>query len=218
MKIIEKLLHFGGQEFLLNNQRSMFWPALQTLIFSDLHSGKSAYFRKNGIAMPSYLHTLDLQRLKNLILHYQPKNILIVGDLIHAGNNKEVTDLKQLIAEHDAINFQLVKGNHDRLPDSFIKSLGFKNIYQHLEICGILVVHEPIENQKLPAISGHLHPGVQIPLLKNKSKRLPCFMVQKNQLILPAFSGFTGMAVQKTKGATTFYGFYESVFFVVQED
>lgn len=215
MKLIEQLVCFAGNDLLLNNQRSIYWQAQNALVFSDLHSGKSAHFRKHGMAIPSYLHYSDLERLQFLIQHYQPKQIIIVGDLIHAASNKEVIDLKRITSTYSTIDFHLIKGNHDRISEKLIKDLGITSVTENLVIDTIQFVHEPSLNINLPTISGHIHPGIQIPLLKNSRKKLPCFVVQSSQIILPAFSKLTGLDTTKTIENATYYGFHEEGFFKV---
>ncbi len=215
MNLIEQPVCFAGNDLLFNNQRSIYWQAQNALIFSDLHSGKSAHFRKHGMAIPSYLHYSDLERLQFLIQHYQPKQIIIVGDLIHAASNKEVIDLKRIISTFSTSDFHLVKGNHDRISEKFIKDLGINSVTEKLVIDTIQFVHEPIADNTLPTISGHIHPGIQIPLLRNSFKKLPCFVVQSSQIILPAFSKLTGLDTTKTIADATYYGFYEEGFFKV---
>ena len=213
MNLIEQPVCFAGNDLLLNNQRSIYWQAQNALIFSDLHSGKSAHFRKHGMAIPSYLHYSDLERLQLLIQHYQPKQIIIVGDLIHAASNKEVIDLKRITTTFSTIDFHLIKGNHDRISEKLIKDLGITSVTEKLILDTIQFVHEPISNINQPTISGHIHPGIQIPLLKNSRKKLPCFVVQPSQIILPAFSKLTGLDIGTTFEEATFYGFHEEGFF-----
>lgn len=213
MNLIEQPVCFAGNDLLLNNQRSIYWQAQNAFIFSDLHSGKSAHFRKHGMAIPSYLHYSDLERLQFLIQHYQPKQIIIVGDLIHAASNKEVIDLKQITSAFSSIDFHLIKGNHDRISEKIIKDLGITSVTENLVIDGIQFVHDPNSHHNLPTISGHIHPGIQIPLLKNSRKKLPCFVVQSSQIILPAFSKLTGLDTTKTITDSTYYGFHEEGFF-----
>lgn len=215
MNLIEQPVCFAGNDLLLNNQRSIYWQAQNALIFSDLHSGKSAHFRKHGMAIPSYLHYSDLERLQFLIQHYQPKKIIIVGDLVHAAGNKEVIDFKRLTSTFSTIDFHLIKGNHDRISEKLIKDLGIASVTENLVIDTIQFVHEPNSNNNIPTISGHIHPGIQIPLLKNSRKNLPCFVVQSSQIILPAFSKFTGLDIKTTFKDATFYGFHEEGFFIV---
>lgn len=215
MNLIEQPVCFAGNDLLLNNQRSIYWQAQNALIFSDLHSGKSAHFRKHGMAIPSYLHYSDLERLQFLIQHYQPKKIIIVGDLVHAATNKEVIDFKRLTSTFSTIDFHLIKGNHDRISEKLIKDLGIASVTENLVIDTIQFVHEPNSNNNIPTISGHIHPGIQIPLLKNSRKNLPCFVVQSSQIILPAFSKFTGLDIKTTFKDANFYGFHEEGFFIV---
>ena len=216
MNLIEQPICFDGNDLLLNNQRSIYWQAQNALIFSDLHSGKSAHFRKHGMAIPSYLHYSDLERLQFLIQHYQPKQIIIVGDLIHATSNKEVTDLKRITSTFSTIDFHLIKGNHDRISEKLIKDLGIASVTENLVIDGIQFVHEQSSHNTLPTISGHTHPGIQVPLLKNSRKKLPCFVVQSSQIILPAFSKLTGLDTTKKIADATYYGFHEEGFFEVK--
>lgn len=216
MNLIEQPICFAGNDLLLNNQRSIYWQEQNALIFSDLHSGKSAHFRKHGMAIPSYLHYSDLERLQFLIQHYQPKQIIIVGDLIHATSNKEVTDLKRITSTFSTIDFHLIKGNHDRISEKLIKDLGIASVTENLVIDGIQFVHEQSSHNTLPTISGHIHPGIQIPLLKNSRKKLPCFVVQPTQIILPAFSKLTGLDIKTTFDEATFYGFHEDGFFKIK--
>ncbi len=215
MNLIEQPICFAGNDLLLNNQRSIYWQAQNALILSDLHSGKSAHFRKHGMAIPSYLHYSDLERLQFLIQHYQPKKIIIVGDLVHAATNKEVIDFKRLTSTFSTIDFHLIKGNHDRISEKLIKDLGIASVTENLVIDTIQFVHEPNSNNNIPTISGHIHPGIQIPLLKNSRKNLPCFVVQSSQIILPAFSKFTGLDIKTTFKDANFYGFHEEGFFIV---
>ena len=215
MNLIEQPISFAGNDLLLNNQRSIYWQAQNALIFSDLHSGKSAHFRKHGMAIPSYLHYSDLERLQFLIQHYQPKQIIVVGDLIHAATNKEVIDLKRITSTFATIDFHLIKGNHDRISEKLIKDLGITSVTENLMIDGIQFMHEPSSHNTLPTISGHIHPGIQIPLLKNSRKKLPCFVVQSSQIILPAFSKLTGLDIKTTFDEAIFYGFHEEGFFKI---
>src|SRR5690606_22928411 len=117
MNLIEQPVCFAGNDLLLNNQRSIYWQAQNALIFSDLHSGKSAHFRKHGMAIPSYLHYSDLERLQFLIQHYQPKKIIIVGDLVHAAGNNELIVFKRLTSTCSSIDFLLIIGYHVRISE-----------------------------------------------------------------------------------------------------
>ena len=42
-----------GEILTFTNARALYWKKENALIISDLHVGKSAHFRKNGIAIPA---------------------------------------------------------------------------------------------------------------------------------------------------------------------
>ena len=56
-------LQFKSQRLVLSPERCMFWEDQQTLILSDMHIGKTAHFRKAGIAVPQQVFQEDLQLL-----------------------------------------------------------------------------------------------------------------------------------------------------------
>ena len=85
MILAEKTIVIQQHTFVLTNQRSLFWKEAKSLILSDLHLGKTAHFRKNGIALPSEIIEKDLQRLSDLVKHFEPQKLIIVGDFVHAG-------------------------------------------------------------------------------------------------------------------------------------
>src|SRR5882762_3732766 len=78
------------QQLWLSPDRCIFWEEEKALILSDLHFGKTGHFRKSGIAVPQSLYHEDLQRLLTLIQYFQPRQLLVVGDLFHSRENKEL--------------------------------------------------------------------------------------------------------------------------------
>lgn len=190
--IFEQEITWGKHTFILTNKRALFWPAKKTLILSDLHLGKAAHFRRNGIPIPSQIHHKDLDILEKLLLHYQVERVIIVGDLIHANQNSEVLDFKEFLLRYKGGEFILIRGNHDRLVERKILNLGISAIYDCYELDGIQFVHEPTPCE-IPQISGHIHPGVTVRLPTNKHFRLPAYVVSEDMIILPAFSQFTGL-------------------------
>ena len=75
-----------------SRQRAAFWQKEKALILSDLHIGKTAHFRKNGIALANHIMKSDLERLSALIEYFQPEKFIVVGDLLHAGDNSDVDE------------------------------------------------------------------------------------------------------------------------------
>lgn len=213
MKIAEKEIEFQHQKLILNNQRSLFWEAEQSLLISDLHLGKPAHFRKNGIAIPSTIAQKDLNRLENLIFYYQPKKLIVVGDFLHAGTNSEVEKFQVFRNQFPDLYIQLIKGNHDRIPLAQYEFLGINSVLNSIEIQNINLIHEPNPENLKNVICGHWHPGIKLRLTFKKSIQLPCFVVTENQMVLPAFSLFTGLDTNSADENSTFYAFDENQFF-----
>lgn len=215
MTIIEQSIVFGKETFILTNQRAVFWPAQNALLLSDLHLGKAAHFRKNGIALPTQVSVQDIQRLKSLVDHYRVTQVIVVGDLLHAGANTELKLLKELIHQYTGTKFILIKGNHDRFPDYELLDMGIHHIHPALHLDGIELIHQLPVSKGL-FITGHIHPGVSLQFPDKKRLRLPCYVLTSNQLILPAFSLFTGLDTRVIEQAV-YYAFYgEGIFKIIQ--
>ncbi len=183
-----------AQTFWLSATRTIFWEEQQALILSDLHFGKTGHFRKAGIAVPQSVYKEDLQRLVNLIQYFKPNQIIAVGDLFHSKVNLELDLFKRWRNNFEALNFILVKGNHDILKAGWYEEAAI-NVTNELLLDDILFIHEDCENRDdVFTFCGHIHPGVVINGLGKQSLRFPCFYFTETQCILPAYSKFTGMA------------------------
>jgi uncharacterized protein len=198
-----------NNHFWLTAQRCIFWEEEQTLIVSDLHFGKTGHFRKSGIAVPQTVFKEDLQRLIAAIAHFNPLQVIAVGDLFHSHANKELDLFVKWRNDFKELNFHLIKGNHDILGDAWY---GKANLIVHKEcytIGSFCFVHDiatctpQMENTFF--FTGHIHPGVTLSGVGKQSLRFPCFYFTNNFAVLPAFSRFTGLAAVKQKKADTVY-------------
>lgn len=190
------IYRYQGQTWHLSAHRAIFWEEEQALILSDLHLGKSAHFRKAGIAVPANIGQDDLYRLQRLITVYNPSQVIIVGDMFHSKENNDVQYFKLWRQQFGQICFKLVKGNHDILAASLYVSINVE-VYDTLTIGEIHFVHEPCTDADAAGytFSGHLHPGIAVAGAGKQRLRLPCFYFGKNCSILPAFGRFTGLAM-----------------------
>ena len=213
MNIIEEAITFAGENLILTNQRALYWPKEEALILSDLHLGKAAHFRKHGIALPIQIAERDIYRLEYLIAYYAVRQVVVTGDLIHAGANEEVKLFAVLTARFPKTTFILIKGNHDRISDHKLETIGIHAVQRTLRIGDICFSHEHVEGMAGATISGHIHPGVSLQLPTNKQLRYPCYAVTETQIILPAFSTFTGLDTVSIPDEAVCYAFYEQGFF-----
>lgn len=208
MKIATKEVEIQGEKLVLTNQRVIFWEKESALILSDLHVGKTAHFRKNGIAIPNQIFEKDLQRLSFLIENFSAQKVVVNGDLLHAGDNSDVENFCNWKGNIEA-EFHLVQGNHDRISDSLKEKLALNSIVAKMEFDAFSFVHEFDENDPKFQITGHVHPGI---ILKTpvKNFRLPCFAVSERQLLMPAFSEFTGLDTKNLPEKSEIFAFSEN--------
>jgi len=184
-----------GEELILAKERALFLPQQKLLAISDLHLGKAAHFRKEGVQVPSTLAQNDLQRLSLIIDRYEPQTLLINGDMFHHELNTDVDDFERWKQNYPTLKFRLVKGNHDYLANKNYQDLGIEvhgPSYCTTKFC---FIHDSThcKEETLYPISGHVHPGVTVVGRAKQRLSFPCFYFGKEHAIMPAFSAFTGL-------------------------
>ncbi|HEY4156141.1 MAG TPA: ligase-associated DNA damage response endonuclease PdeM [Puia sp.] len=197
-----------NQQFWLTGDRTLFWEEEKALIVSDLHFGKTGHFRKSGIAVPQSVYKEDLQRLIVQIQHFQPRQLIIVGDMFHSRANLELELFLKWRADLPDLDIQLVKGNHDILKEDWYENAGIRlnrttlsmNRFHFVhDISGCQYQDEGFTGHSRLArpyfFSGHIHPGIRIQGMGKQSLCFPCFYFGKEYAVLPAFSRFTGVAL-----------------------
>ena len=216
MSIAVKEIVCYEEVFILTNQRVIYWEKEKSLILSDLHIGKSATFRKSGIPISAGVLEKDLERLENLTQHFNVTKLIVVGDLFHAEFNQDIQFFIDWFCKKDNLEIDLILGNHDRLSTKIYEQLCLTVYKNKLVKNNIHFVHNNVKiSEDKFIISGHTHPGV---VMKGKGKqkiKLPCFQVTQHQLILPAFSNFTGLNTRLKPKDCKNYAFTDSMIFEV---
>lgn len=191
-------LHLSGEEVILSSGRGLFIPTSKTLIVADMHLGKSALFRQNGIPVPNTLIENDLARLSEMIAEFQPEKLVVAGDMFHQDINSEIDVFSEWRSTLEKMDIILVKGNHDKLPAQVYNDLDIEIVPKVLKLAAFQIVHNHADaHEDIFSISGHVHPGVALRGKAKQGLRMPCFRVGKDHIILPAFSAFTGLDVSK---------------------
>jgi len=185
------------QTLWLSPDRCIYWEEEQALILADLHFGKSGHFRKEGIGIPQQVFREDLQRLFYQIQFFRPKTLLIAGDLFHSEANREMDLFLKWRQDIPQVEFLLIKGNHDILPEAFYRQANIRVEEKKLRIRNFCFMHDVSAGDE-PAgghfvFAGHIHPGIRINGAGKQSFVLPCFYFSKKFAVLPAFSMFTGL-------------------------
>ncbi len=200
-------LKFGNETFILLADRAMLWPRRKMLIVADTHFGKDALFQARGIPVPNDVTSNDLLRLSALLDLTESRELLVLGDFFHGkeSNDAEMTRaLHQWRGKHADVTMTIVRGNHDRHAGDPCETLGI-DCLNSLRFDDIKFQHAPRDDREMPAevmsdfdsetdhlICGHLHPATTLTDFDGTVMKVPCFVVDPAQLILPAFGRFTG--------------------------
>lgn len=196
------------QQFWLTTERTMFWEEEKSLVVSDLHFGKTGHFRKSGIPVPAVVYKEDLQRLIAQIQYFQPEELIVVGDMFHSRENREMDLFLKWRFDLPDIIFRLIRGNHDVLKEEWYANAGIQLSPQTLTRHQFHFVHDindhltgksgySVNRQhgRSYFFSGHVHPGIRVEGAGKQSLCFPCFYFGKKYAVLPAFSRFTGTAM-----------------------
>ena len=181
-----------GLEF--SGAGAIYWEAEDTLFAADLHLGKAETLQAFGQAVPSGHSLADLKRLANLAEKCGARQVYILGDLIHAKaglTEKHIAEVGEWLAG-SGLELTLILGNHDHYAGGVPKSWNINVLPEGSELNGLTLNHHPSESD-VPRLCGHLHPVIQLGS-KLDTMRLPCFVLEDKQLILPAFGSITGGA------------------------
>ncbi|GAB5409487.1 MAG: ligase-associated DNA damage response endonuclease PdeM [Balneolaceae bacterium] len=202
------LLHFKEQELILTPEKALYWSNKEALVLSDVHFGKSGHFRKAGIPIPNSINQNNFERLDTLIKHFNPKNILFLGDLFHSDRNSEWEEFQNWRKNKKEIGMYLAIGNHDFHSLEEYESIGLL-CSRSIELLPFILLHNSEEikaDEKLYSISGHIHPSVKLTGKGRQSIKIPCFYFGNTFAILPAFGSFTGTHSIKPKTKELVFG------------
>lgn len=186
-----------GETVILLPERALFWPHQDTLFIADTHWGKAATFRAAAVALPGGTTSADLGRLDRAIGRTAARRLVILGDLIHARAGRAERTFEAIgawRARHADLEISLVRGNHDRgagdPPEEWrIACLNAPHVEPPF-----VFQHFPQQASPGYALAGHLHPAAALAGAGRQRLKLPCFWFGPRVGVLPAFSGFTGVA------------------------
>ncbi len=194
-----QLLTHGLNLWLLPG-RAVWWPQADMLFVADLHFGKASTFRRAGLPVPQGTTQDNLQRLAVLIEQTQARHLVFLGDLLHARSGADAALWRALAhwhALHADTAMTLVRGNHDLHAGDPPAALGIALVdepWRPVPGAALAGCHHPQSVVGTLALAGHLHPTAQLFGSGRDRLRVPCFVLQGDQLILPAFGAFTGTA------------------------
>ncbi len=186
---------YAGHTVWLLPEHALWWPQGRVLFVADLHLGKAATYRALGQPVPSGTTTENLRRLSELMTHYQPGQLVFLGDFLHARQARTTSVLSQLVAwreSHDHLHCTLVRGNHDSRAGDPPPGLSIRVVDEPYLVGPFAACHHPQTHATHAVLAGHTHPAAQLQGPARDRLRLPCFVFEQRSATLPAFGEFTG--------------------------
>jgi DNA ligase-associated metallophosphoesterase len=210
-------LLIAGELLHLLPQKALYWPSRKALVIADIHFGKAASFRAQGIPVPRGTTTQNLLALDELMAAHAVEHIIFLGDFLHARAAHASATLERMMAwrrQHPALALTLVRGNHDRHAGDPAASLGIEMVDEPYTLGPFSFCHHPDIATPGYALAGHIHP-VFVLGTRFESLRLPCFVVGTKRMVLPSFGAFTGgFAIAPEAGDRIFVTSGDAVHFV----
>lgn len=168
---------------------ALWWEEARLLVVSDLHLGKSERMaRRGGALLPPYEAHETLARLADEIATRDPAMVLCLGDSFDDLDAAEALPRRareELLSLQAGRRWIWIAGNHDPAP----VDLGGAHLAE-LRLKGLTFRHEAKPGAE-GEVSGHYHPKAVLDL-KGKRISRPCFLVDGQRVILPAFGTYTG--------------------------
>ncbi|OSP56528.1 ligase-associated DNA damage response endonuclease PdeM [Pseudoruegeria sp. SK021] len=182
-------ISFHGQKLVARPSGTLWWPDVGLLCVSDLHLGKAERIaRRGGTMLPPYEGHDTLARLEVELDATQARHVVCLGDSFDdpaaatAFPNDLRSWLERLILGRTWV---WVEGNHDPGPNP----MPGRHLAQY-DLHGLTFRHEARVGAS-GEISGHYHPKARLKL-RGTSVIRPCFLIDDDRVILPAFGTFTG--------------------------
>ncbi|QYF92182.1 ligase-associated DNA damage response endonuclease PdeM [Massilia sp. PAMC28688] len=187
-------IDLAGERVLLLAQKALYWPHASMLVIADIHFGKAASFRAQGVPVPRGTTTQNLEGLDALMAIYPTREIVFLGDFLHARAAHASATVAAMLAwrrRHPALRLTLVRGNHDMRAGDPSAALGITMVDEPHTVGPFSFCHHPDVAAAGYVLAGHVHP-VYLLASRLDSLRLPCFLVGPTRMILPSFGAFTG--------------------------
>ncbi|SDP98629.1 ligase-associated DNA damage response endonuclease PdeM [Ectopseudomonas guguanensis] len=189
------ILSLAGAELWLLADKAIWWPQQQALLIADIHIGKAAAYRALGQPVPQGTTAANLQRLDALLQRFDCRQLIFLGDFLHAPGSRTPATLAALAEwreRHAELAMTLVRGNHDKRAGDPPEGLRIAVVEEPLLLGPFALQHEPLAHASHHVLAGHLHPAYSLRGRGRQRLRLPCFVLGDEVSLLPAFGSFTG--------------------------
>jgi DNA ligase-associated metallophosphoesterase len=183
-------MELAGVSLCADLSGALYWPEERLLCVADLHFEKGSSFARRGQFLPPYDTRATLARLQHVIVRYEPRIVICLGDNFHDGDGParlSEDDRRALVALQRGRDWIWIAGNHD--PDPAAEVGGY--FCDQIKIDEVVFRHEPSSQSDELEIAGHLHPLARV-LTRGRMVSRKCFARNHRRMVMPAFGAFTG--------------------------
>ncbi|UIN23888.1 ligase-associated DNA damage response endonuclease PdeM [Herbaspirillum frisingense] len=184
----------AGATLTMLPERALLWRERAMLILADVHFGKAAAFRAGGIPVPHGTTRANLDLIDALVQRHAVRHVVFLGDFLHARAGRVAGTLQALARWRSCnagLSLTLVRGNHDHHAGDPPEALAMEVVDEPWRVGPLAFCHHPQTVDGAFAIVGHVHPVYRL-AAAGDALRLPCFVVDGQWAMLPAFGDFTG--------------------------
>lgn len=201
-------LEVAGTTLLLLADKAAYWPQQKVMLIADVHFGKAAAYRALGQPVPRGTTAANLKRLDKLLAEYECRQMIFLGDFLHAPKSHAAATLAAIGAwrnRHAQLNCLLIRGNHDLHAGDPPEFLNIEIVSEPYILAPFALRHTPAPHPAYHVLAGHLHPAFHLQGKGRQRLRLPCFSCDAGMTLLPAFGDFTGgMSIANAAGRRIF--------------
>jgi hypothetical protein len=180
----------GAAQAMLRASGALWLAAERALVVADLHLEKGSSYAARGQMLPPYDTRETLRRLATEVAALTPATVILLGDTFHDRRSEErlaADDAQGLRELARGRTLVWVVGNHDADGPRALPG----EIADELELCGLILRHEPQGGLQPGEVAGHLHPAARVRATRGSVRRR-CFITDGERLILPAFGAYAG--------------------------
>ncbi len=163
-------------------------------VMADFHLGYEDVMAQKGIFLPKLQYPYILDLLDKIFEKYEPRKVIIDGDLKHEFSHNMPQEWKEIESIIDFFldrsELVVVRGNHDNFLKGILRRRGIE--MHEFYTMGPYIFAHGHKDIDLPEdkilIMAHEHPSITLRDEIYATVKLPCFLYSKKIIVLPAVS------------------------------
>jgi metallophosphoesterase superfamily enzyme len=169
----------GGARLRLLPERAAYLPEHHTLLVADAHIGKAQSFRRLGVPVPGGTTGSHAARLSRAVAATGARQVVFLGDLLHAAHARATATLQALAAWRGAHSGPGpdagARQPRRAMPAIHPPTGAVRCLDGPLPLGRLALAHHPDPVAGRYVLAGHTHPAAVVSGRGHGHLRLPCF-------------------------------------------